>query len=277
VENRWSGVASGLRWTTLLALMAMLALGSTGVVPGRVAVIAGVALECGLSVVVVVQAVRFRRAYRTARSSSDASVARPAALMAGLNTVLPGPVAFLVRHELLLIGSLFQWAARRYPPGVRLPYDGAMRPLLWGVTAVSMIEVAVVELVVPWPVVRWILLVLGGYGLVWICGFAASLAVRPHTIVDGTLWLRFAHFTEFAVPLPPGSSIRPELHGSHRKTIEYTDGTLSLSVLGVTNALLTLPSPTQLRIDAGTTHEIHKLRFRADNPGDAARVAPNAP
>jgi hypothetical protein len=58
--------------------------------------------------------------------------------------------------------------------GTPLTYGGQLRPLLAGIAAVSVLEVAVVEIMAPWAWLRWTLLVVGVYGLIWVLGFTSD-------------------------------------------------------------------------------------------------------
>ena len=150
-------------------------------------------------------------------------------------------------------------------------YAGRLKPMLITMVAVSVIELAVVELFVPWAWLRWVLLLVGVWGLVWVARYARSLVTRPHLVRDGRLHLRFAKVADVAVPLPGVTSAGPSL-GSHDETVEVTGDTLSVSVMGLTNVSLTLDAP--VRVDAGPVgaHEIRKVRFYADRPEAAARL-----
>ncbi|MGI5239848.1 hypothetical protein [Dactylosporangium sp. CA-139066] len=177
-----------------------------------------------------------------------------------------------MRRELRIFAAIGRALRRRREVGAderAVAYGGQLRPLLIGVVALSAVEIAAVELLVPWAVVRWVLAVLGAYGLLWAVGVACSVYTRPHTIGPDGLRLRFAAFTELDVParrlVPAGTAPR----GSHRRTVEVDGGTLSFSVLGQTNLAVRIEPPAELGLGRAGRHRIDTVRFYADDPAAA--------
>ncbi|MFP1626475.1 hypothetical protein ACLB9X_15170 [Streptomyces sp. 5K101] len=105
------------------------------------------------------------------------------------------------------------------------------------------LEILAVEFLIPWPVVRIILLVLSVYGTVWILGFIAALSVRPHTVGDGKVVLRFAHFTQIAIPLELVESVRTVRHSGYRRAVQIADGVLAMPIGDSTTLSVTLREP----------------------------------
>lgn len=133
--------------------------------------------------------------------------------------------------------------------------------------AVSVADLVAVELLVPWPVVRWTLLVLGVLGLVWVLAHARSLTANPHTVSDDELRLRFSWSTDIPIPLHRIKSVRREWSGSHSRTVEFAGETLSITVSNTTTVHLTLTEPTEIQ-----GHTVRFVRFHADEPGKAVQA-----
>jgi hypothetical protein len=88
-------------------------------------------------------------------------------------------------------------------------------------------------------------------------------------------------FSEVAVPLANVKSVSQSLCGSHKKTVEAVDGTLSFSVLGTTNVSVRLEPPVEVNLGRLGQHIVHQLRFYVDGPAHASAVvregAPGVP
>ncbi len=184
-------------------------------------------------------------------------------------------VTMLVRHEFHILVALFRWVTRR-PDVARgdtaIHYGDSVRIVMIGLIVVSAIEVVVMELVVPWPTIRFVLLVLGIYGLVWMVGFAAAVWIRPHTIGPRGLRLRYGYRADVTIPIEKLASAREHLKGSHQKTLEHADGTVAVAVMGVTNVCVELREPYDVDLGRSGIHRISRVRFRADDPATAVQT-----
>ncbi|NJC71913.1 hypothetical protein HC031_19650 [Planosporangium thailandense] len=261
-----------LRWVPFLVVATELVLVVGGVVSLADAAVAVVLIEIALLGVVVGEVVTMRAAYRKARRSG---ADRAPAMSAALDAALPPVVAMLIRQELRVFGSLLSVVRRRTrvsPGDSALPYGRRLRGLLIVLAGLSLAEVAVVEAFVPWPVVRWVLLALGIYGLLWVVSFVASLSVYPHTIGPRVLRLRFGPFTDLAVPTEKIATAVENTTGTHRKTVETDDETLSVSLMGTSTVLVDLAEPHEVDLGRRGRHTVRRLRFDADDPADAVRL-----
>ena len=66
------------------------------------------------------------------------------------------------------------WVVRRRsdvgPGDVPLPFAGRFGLVLGAVTALGLLETAVVHVLLPWETARWVLLVVSVYALFWVLG-----------------------------------------------------------------------------------------------------------
>lgn len=116
-------------------------------------------------------------------------------------------------YELRAFGSLGLLIARRpRVPSDAVPvgYTKGTLVLPTVLVVVSLIELAVVHLLVPWLWLQIILAVLTIWGVLFICGFFAGRIIHPHFIIDDVLTLRWGHRTVLSVPL---ANIRSALRG----------------------------------------------------------------
>jgi hypothetical protein len=191
----------------------------------------------------------------------------------------------LARHavlfELRLYRSLYRWVTRRpvvpSPDVEAVGYSRTVTPVMSLWIFGSAVEMVVVHLVVPWPVVRIVLLVVSVWGLVWMIGFLASLKVYPHLVSDSTLRVRHGATVDIAIPWHAVASVvqqRRDLPSSMR-TIQLREtnagGTdLQIGVSGEVNVHVVLAHPLTVPTPKGN-QEITELSFLVDDP--AALVA----
>ena len=71
-------------------------------------------------------------------------------------------------------------------------------PMVFAVLCVG--EIVLFHLLIPWPVVRLIVDVVGVFGLVSVLGLAAAPAVRPHLLFPDRLELRMGGHQGGTVP-----------------------------------------------------------------------------
>jgi hypothetical protein len=182
-----------------------------------------------------------------------------------------------LRGQARLLQSLVLWMRRRHdvPPGATaLPYGREGRVLGLALLAASVIEVVAVELVVPWPGVRLVLLVLGLYGVLAVLGWVADLSVRPHVLTAESLRLRLGSATEVDVPLAAVERVSRRLRGAEG-TVTLADGTLVLAVGNQTQIEVRLTEPLEVTVGrrAGT---VQVVRFSVDDPAAALRMLQDA-
>ena len=256
------------RWIPLLLLPLEL-----GVL---VAVVAGVAVPAFLRVattVIVLAAVGFElvlygRFYRRHRR---AGLDPWPASRAAIGEVLPGPVQSAFRLELGIWRGLVRGVLRRpdIPNGATgFTHHRALAPVRWIVVTVLIIEVGVVHTVVPTGVVRWTLLILGLYSLIWVMGYLlGSGIVRPHLVSARGLILRCGLTTDITVPVDLITHARLARHGlAGTATIQVTGNVLNLVDNGGTNLDIKLTAPLHVTLPRGRSAHVTQIRVWVDNP-----------
>ncbi len=260
---------STLRWLALVIPLVDVALVLSGVLSLRTGIVVALVLEALFAVVLVVEAAALRRAYRATRQGGGG---RRAGLVAGAEAVWPPVLLRLVRAEARVIRALW-WAVRRRsavgPDDVPLSYAGRFGLVLGAVTALGVLETAVVHVLLPWEVARWVLLVVSSYGLVWVLGSGLSLFQHPHVLRDGELVLRSGHLHSIAVPLAGLVSVRRSVESEHGRTVVRNGDRLVLSVMGDTDVELRFDPPVPV---AGQDEPVARVAFWADDPQAVVRL-----
>ncbi len=261
--------SSVVRWLVLVVPLVDVALVLTGVLSLRTGIVVALLLEGLLAVVLVVEAVAFRGAYRAARRDGGS---RRAGLVAGAEAVWPPVVLRLARAEAGVVRALV-WAVRRRsavgPGEVPLPYAGRFRLVLGAVTALGLLETAVVHVLLPWETARWVLLAVSLYALVWVLGSGLSLFQRPHLLREDELVLRSGHLRAVVVPLAGLVAVRRSVESEHRRVLLREGDRLVLSVMGDTDVELRFDPPVHV---AGQDEPVARVAFWVDDPRAVVRL-----
>ena len=235
---------------------------------GAILVIAGI--EVLLLLVGIGQMILVFRRYRGGRR---AGLGPWEALEGGLALVLPRLVAKLVVSEPRLFVCLVRWAFGRGRPGEAEFGYGKGSPLGMLVVMVLLtapIEVVFWELLVPWAWLRWVLLALSVYSVLWLVGLYASRVTLPHRLEEDGVRLRQGLFAEVFVPYAEVEGVGKK----RRKAPRDGDGLQSspegdaafLAINGKVDLALALRSPLTVRgffKDAGPVGTVH---VAADEP-----------
>jgi hypothetical protein len=188
--------------------------------------------------------------------------------MGGVGAALRRSVAFVVRSQVGMAQSLW-WAVRRRrlvrPGETPIHYTDRIGVMLWTTVGLSVLEVGAAHVLVPWPAVRWVLLGVGAYGLLWLAAFAFSLRQRPHILGGDALTLRFGYFREVVVPVAAIAAVAVRVELGHKRNVESLDGRLSLSVMGETSVEVRLHPGATVALD-GRPLGAEQVLFFADDP-----------
>jgi hypothetical protein len=264
-------LAGTMRWTVIVLPLVDVVLVATGLLDPHIGLGVGLRVEVLFAGVLVAEAVTFRRAHRQLRSPDGG---RADALSAVLSAALPAPVTWFLRTEAGIVRALW-WAVRRRravePADIVVPYTDRIGVLLGMTAGLGGVEAVVVHVLVPWATVRWVLLGLSVYGLLWVAGLACSLRQHPHVLRGDELLLRFGHFRTTRVPLAGLVGARRDVRTGHEHNVEIDGGALSLSVAGETAVELAFDPAAEVEV-RGRVERVVRVRFFADDPGAALRL-----
>ena len=183
-------------------------------------------------------------------------------------------VRWLVRLEIGIWRSLFLWVTRRVPglgPGARaFSYARQVSPIIGAFIFVSLVELPVVHLLLPWDAVRIAALVVSVWGLLWMVGLLASMKVYPHLIDDAGLRIRYGTTTDIRIPWEAVASIgarrRSVPTGRHVHLEHGDDGATvaNVAVMKQTRVDVVLRRPTAIELP-DSTEQLTGVRFYADD------------
>jgi hypothetical protein len=176
-----------------------------------------------------------------------------------------------IAFELAMWRSLYSWLFRRprtrTPGGVAFPYVSVVGPLLWAFIGVSAVELPVLHLLLPWPVVRLVVDIISVYGLIWMFGLMASLRVHPHVAEETGLRLRSGHRVDLELPWDAIAAVRVRTRGVDKsRGVQFEDGVLKLVVASRTDVEVVLHEPRVLPIPKTDGAPVSEVHFAVDDP-----------
>lgn len=180
----------------------------------------------------------------------------------------------LISNELGIWRSLFFMVVRRVPgcgPGVQtFPYAEEATPLMMAFIFVSVIELPVVGLLLPWATVRFVVLLLSLWTVLWMVGLLATVRVHPHLLDDDGLRLRQGATTDIRIPWEAIATVtarRGRIKTRERLSIEQSDDgpILNVPAMKQTRVEIALHQPTSVKLPGGV-EEVTRVRLHADDP-----------
>lgn len=180
----------------------------------------------------------------------------------------------LISNEFGIWRSLFFMVVRRVPgqgPGVQsFPYAKEATPLIAVFIFVSVIELPVVGLLLPWATVRLVVLLLSLWTVLWMVGLLATIRVHPHLLDDDGVRLRQGASTDIRIPweaIAAVTACRGRMQTRERLQIEPSDDgpILNVPAMKRTRVEIALRQPTPVKLPNGV-EEVTRVRLYADNP-----------
>lgn len=132
---------------------------------------------------------------------------------------------------------------RRVPPGA-MPFGYTKGTMTFPAVmiALSLVELLIVHVLVPWQWLQIVLLILTVWGVSFLLGFFATRVAHPHFVTADALHLRWGHQTVLATPLTNIVSAAP--HATHEHTQPHAEGEqLILTQFQSTNVLIRFAEP----------------------------------
>lgn len=261
---------------TPLLVVGAFALNRGNVLDGRQALVAIVLVEGLLSARMFLGVEKVRRAYRESRASG---LGYRKSAFEGLRSAGSGPFAALFVGELLIWRSLF----RLVRGGWKLSeneFSYHRRSPLIGLVFVTVItapaELLVIDLVVPWRTVRFVLLFLAIYSLLWILGYAAAQMCSPHRLTASELIVRKGFLAEARIPFSEIDLVERTSRNlpktADRWGVAIIDGTAYYVIAGQADVVVHLRTPISVRRLLDDSEPCFVYRVAVDNPYQFVRL-----
>lgn len=180
----------------------------------------------------------------------------------------------VVRYERLMWTDLFRWLTRR-PVCERgatpFGYARTVTPVMLAFIGVSVIELPILHLVIPWHGLRVAADILSVYGVIWMVGALAGLRVNPHSVGPSGLRVRGGGGLDLTIPWEEIASVTAVERTVNGRNLTVDGTALNIGVMKRTNVDIAFRYPTILELPRGDTEPVRSLRIGVDEP--AAMVA----
>lgn len=202
-------MASIFKWLLPILIAIEAAFVWLGVIDLSMAVGLVVGIEILLTLVAGRQIIAAIRRYRQRRVEG---LDLEAAAEDGLAILLPRAIARLITLEPALWYCLGRWLFRRPSPNPgRFPYHqrSILGVLVIAVLVSAPVEILLIELLIPWPWLRWLLLISSIYAVLWMLGLYASFVVLSHDLETDTLRLHYGALAQVRIPYRDIRAVSP--------------------------------------------------------------------
>lgn len=226
---------------TVVTALSTTTLAAAGVLLPRTALLVFLVIEVPLGLTALTLNLRWYRELRRAGFSRAVAAEE-----------LAGRIATrVVRAELSLYRSVWLWGRHEVDgrgPGVHpIGYARGSLGVPLAFAAITLLEAALVHLLVPWPWLRWLVLLASAYSLVALLGFLASRVVHPHLLTRTQLILREGTHTVATIDRDSLTRVARTRRHQHTSAVE-ADGHLFLGSQDGTNVDVQLAAPVWVQL-----------------------------
>ena len=206
------------------------------------------------------------------RADRRAGTAPGAALENSLSLLAPRPFVRLLLAEPRIWSALLRWALRRPPAAGEFGYARrSILGLLLGVALLSApVEILVIELLIPWDLVRIILLLAAIDATLWAIGLYASLRVDRHRLDPQGVHVYYGVLAHAYVPYADLAAVdaAPRKAPQGREGLRLAPGERAayLAVGGRTDCTLRLRAPLAVEGLLRVTPPVMTIHVAADDP-----------
>ncbi len=176
----------------------------------------------------------------------------------------------LIKMEAQLWASLYAWMRRRPLGPDAFPYHGRSKlALVMGIMVLTApLAIALVDLVIPWPLLRITAVVGVLYAMLWSIMLFASLRSMPHRLEPSGLRLRYGVLAGAFIPydrIVEAMVAMAKVPGSG-EGLQVEGEAAFLAIEGETNLLIRLNEPLSLDRALGKTPPVREIHFFTDEP-----------
>lgn len=180
------------------------------------------------------------------------------------------PVALWVSEIAMLFSLLTGWGGSTRS-GQGFFYHKSLRPVVWCIFALSIVEIVVVHLAISIDWIKWTIFAFSVYGIIALFGFYRSLFRNPHQVDDGHVKLKYGN------RLVADLSI-DSIHGFGRcspgsgGSVRVMDKDMRIPVLSQVNTWIEMSDPVIVKDLFLGDHAITRLEFFVDDRDAFLRI-----
>ncbi|KTB48778.1 hypothetical protein [Dehalogenimonas alkenigignens] len=146
----------------------------------------------------------------------------------------------------------------------------AAMPLTFMMVFIAPAGVFLTALILPWPILTWVLAVILGYALVYTAGLYSSMIALPHELTQDRLILRYGAIASGEIPCSfiKSAAISREWLGQTGDGLKFglAENTACFSIGSATSMKLELSQPVEMTLWGQTTQRVTFIYFHADEP-----------
>lgn len=227
-----------------------------------------VALEVLLFLVTFRQALVAIRRYRHKRSAgADVWTA----FESGLEVFLPAKLARVAASEPKLWYCLWRWLTRQVRPGdcdFTYHRKSILGPLLVVLLFTTPAELLLIEILLPWAWLRWLLFILALYAFFWVWGLYASLVALPHTVSSAGIRLAYGILAQAHIAFDDIVGVELSRRSTSGEGLKVARGENAafFAVGGATDVTFRLRNPRAVQGWLGPTRPVTAVHLAADEP-----------
>lgn len=102
------------------------------------------------------------------------------------------PLAVWISEIAMLAAFLPRGSNSKYSD-IDFSYHSSLRPVVWCISVLSVVEISVVHLAISIDWIRWSVFALSLYGVVALFGFYRSLLINPHRLDNSIVSIRYGN------------------------------------------------------------------------------------
>jgi hypothetical protein len=258
------------KWALLVLILAEIVLVRFDILDIRTAIGIIVSIELLLFLVAFRQVFWAVRTYKhDRRTGLDGWTA----LENGLEILLPKVVSRVLTSELKLWYCLGIWLLKRTPKSENyFTYHKSsvlrIMPIVFLFT--TPIEVFLLELILPWTWLQWLLIVIAVYAFFWIAGLYASMVSLPHELGDSAVRLSYGILARAEIPYTDIENVtlsrNSEGTGRDGLKVPKKEAVAQFVVGGNTNVTLKLKRSIEIQGWLGPTAPVSSINIAVDEP-----------
>lgn len=257
-----------LEWVAPALILTQVALWASGGSDARSLALVVVIAETLLTIVVLGRTIHVFRSSQEHGETGDDWLDHIDLLFSNL---FPKRVAEFASSEVRVFGTLLQWGIAKIRRQAPRGYSYNRHQMLFGwvmlFTLSAPAEMLLLHVLIPWNPVKYIVLALEVYGLVWLAVIGISFGFLRHTVSPAHLRLRKGLLADIRVRRDNILELREEhSRSADGRTDLAIDGDMAIMpVDGRTDMTLDLIEPIRIRRLFGFSPPVRQVRFAVDD------------
>ncbi len=138
-------------------------------------------------------------------------------------------------------------------------------------------EMLLLHMLIPWTLLKYLVLAVELYGLVWLAAIGVSFGFLRHHVSPTEVRLRQGLLADIRIPVSSrvASRLEPMMSANARTNIAIDADTAELPVEGRTHVIFELSEPVRIHRLFGFSPPVTRIRFAVDDPKSFLAALPS--